>query len=179
MKKHLSTFAHATLVIFVFAFLALGLSAADEQKVTCPVTGKTLVKTDKTPSAQYKGNTYYFCCEGCKAKFEKEPAKFFKTVFTCSMHPEVKADKAGKCTKCGMNLEQKEVFAAAGCDKAKACDKAKTCGHDPKTCTKECCKDAKKECGDKKDEKKEEKKGGCPSAKACGASCSTPCSGKK
>ena len=25
------------------------------------------------------------------------------------MHPEVKKDKPGKCTKCGMNLEKKET----------------------------------------------------------------------
>ncbi len=24
--------------------------------------------------------------------------------YTCSMHPEVKSDKPGKCSKCGMDL---------------------------------------------------------------------------
>jgi hypothetical protein len=27
-----------------------------------------------------------------------------KTVYTCSMHPEVKAQKPGVCPKCGMEL---------------------------------------------------------------------------
>jgi transcription initiation factor IIE alpha subunit len=27
-----------------------------------------------------------------------------KTMYTCSMHPEVKSDKPGKCPKCGMDL---------------------------------------------------------------------------
>jgi transcription initiation factor IIE alpha subunit len=27
-----------------------------------------------------------------------------KTMYTCSMHPEVRSDKPGKCPKCGMDL---------------------------------------------------------------------------
>ena len=27
--------------------------------------------------------------------------------YTCSMHPEVKSDKPGKCPKCGMSLVKK------------------------------------------------------------------------
>jgi hypothetical protein len=27
--------------------------------------------------------------------------------YTCSMHPEVKSDKPGKCPKCGMDLVKK------------------------------------------------------------------------
>ena len=30
------------------------------------------------------------------------------TVYTCPMHPEVTSDEAGKCPKCGMDLESKE-----------------------------------------------------------------------
>jgi hypothetical protein len=29
--------------------------------------------------------------------------------YTCSMHPEVKLDKPGKCPKCGMTLEKKTM----------------------------------------------------------------------
>jgi uncharacterized paraquat-inducible protein A len=28
--------------------------------------------------------------------------------YTCSMHPEVKSDKPGKCPKCGMELIKKD-----------------------------------------------------------------------
>lgn len=38
---------------------------------------------------------------------KKDPT--MKTVYTCSMHPEVIQDKPGKCPKCGMNLIAKEV----------------------------------------------------------------------
>lgn len=32
-----------------------------------------------------------------------------KIIYTCSMHPEVIQDKSGKCPKCGMKLDQKEI----------------------------------------------------------------------
>lgn len=32
-----------------------------------------------------------------------------KGMYTCPMHPEVQSDKPGKCPKCGMNLEKKNV----------------------------------------------------------------------
>lgn len=32
-----------------------------------------------------------------------------KTIYTCPMHAEVVQEKAGKCPKCGMNLEAKQV----------------------------------------------------------------------
>jgi hypothetical protein len=49
----------------------------------------------------------------CKEKFVKNPEKFLKKkaemkeIYTCSMHPDVKLDKPGKCPKCGMKLEKK------------------------------------------------------------------------
>ncbi|WP_345952455.1 heavy metal-binding domain-containing protein [Mucilaginibacter sp. PAMB04168] len=30
-----------------------------------------------------------------------------KTVYTCTMHPDVKADKPGICPQCGMDLVEK------------------------------------------------------------------------
>src|SRR5437016_728463 len=32
----------------------------------------------KTPRTVYNGKTYYFCSDECKAKFEKNPAKYAK-----------------------------------------------------------------------------------------------------
>ena len=43
---------------------------------------------------------------------KSEAQEEYKAEYTCSMHPEVSADKPGRCPKCGMNLvlreEQKE-----------------------------------------------------------------------
>ena len=52
--------------------------SADENKVTCPVSGSTFNKSDAFGSMEYKGKTYYFCCAGCKEKFEKDPEKYTK-----------------------------------------------------------------------------------------------------
>ena len=51
---------------------------ADEGIVTCPVSGESFKKSEFTESMDYQGKTYYFCCTGCKEKFEKNPEKFAK-----------------------------------------------------------------------------------------------------
>ncbi len=94
---------------------------------TCVVTGKKLGEHGEPVEYLYKGRLVRFCCAGCIASFEKDPAKYLGTldeaakakekagatapkapeaaaVWTCSMHPEVRESKPGKCPKCGMNL---------------------------------------------------------------------------
>jgi YHS domain-containing protein len=48
------------------------VSQAIEQK-TCPVMEGPINKELYT---EYKGKKVYFCCPGCKEKFEKEPGKY-------------------------------------------------------------------------------------------------------
>jgi len=48
------------------------VSEAIEQ-TTCPVMGGAINKSLYT---EYKGKKVYFCCAGCKEKFEKEPEKY-------------------------------------------------------------------------------------------------------
>lgn len=49
-------------------------------------------------------------------KAEKKTKKsFYSTVYTCPMHPEVQSDKSGKCPKCGMKLEKKQVLMTYAC----------------------------------------------------------------
>ena len=40
---------------------------------SCPVSGKPIKKNIYT---EYKGKKIYFCCQGCKAKFEANPQKY-------------------------------------------------------------------------------------------------------
>ncbi|MHC4122647.1 MAG: YHS domain-containing protein [Planctomycetota bacterium] len=47
-------------------------SAKIEQK-TCPVMGNPINKNLYT---EYKGKKVYFCCPGCKPKFEADPEKY-------------------------------------------------------------------------------------------------------
>jgi len=49
----------------------------------------------------------------CQKQKEKQPEhattkETKKQVYTCSMHPEVESEHAGKCPKCGMDLEEKK-----------------------------------------------------------------------
>ncbi len=44
----------------------------------CPVSGEEFDVTATSPKAEHDGKTYFFCCSGCKKKFEAEPAKYVK-----------------------------------------------------------------------------------------------------
>ncbi len=77
---------------------------------------------------EHEGATYYFCCAGCREKFEADPERYLSgapgdaqradaeraaakagtdadTIYTCPMHPEVEQVGPGACPKCGMALE--------------------------------------------------------------------------
>lgn len=45
---------------------------------TCAVSGKTFTVTADTTFSALRGETVYFCCPGCKAKFDADPSKFQK-----------------------------------------------------------------------------------------------------
>ena len=49
------------------------VAAATEQTV-CPVMAGNPI--DKNVFVEYKGKKVYFCCEGCKKAFEKNPEKY-------------------------------------------------------------------------------------------------------
>ena len=45
----------------------------------CPVTGDKIASVkDAVGQSTYQGKTYYFCCVGCKPRFDKNPATFVK-----------------------------------------------------------------------------------------------------
>ncbi len=50
--------------------------AVDPTKAIDPVCKMTVTKDGAKWTYDYKGTTYYFCSEGCKTKFAKEPEKF-------------------------------------------------------------------------------------------------------
>ena len=67
------------LLMMSFVLVMVGISqlkAAEE--VICPVTGEKFEKTETTASFEYEGTTYYFCCPGCKPKFDADPEKYIK-----------------------------------------------------------------------------------------------------
>ena len=50
--------------------------ADDARKVKDPVCGMLVDPGTAAYRVAYKGQTYFFCSAGCKAKFEAEPARY-------------------------------------------------------------------------------------------------------
>ncbi|MFZ1106915.1 MAG: heavy metal translocating P-type ATPase [Rhodomicrobium sp.] len=82
-----------------------------------PVCGMSVDPRGARHRAGHKGRTYYFCCAGCKAKFESDPPRYLNkaarapapvsadAIHTCPMHPEIRQAGPGSCPICGMALE--------------------------------------------------------------------------
>jgi Cu+-exporting ATPase len=88
--------------------------AAAQHVATDLVCGMT-VDADTTPHhAEFRGQTYFFCSAGCRAKFIADPERYLRgaappapkgAIYTCPMHPEVRQAGPGSCPICGMALE--------------------------------------------------------------------------
>ena len=50
-----------------------GTTSIVTEQTVCPVMGGAI---NKNMFTEYKGKKVYFCCAGCKEKFEKEPEKY-------------------------------------------------------------------------------------------------------
>jgi Cu+-exporting ATPase len=83
-----------------------------------PVCGMDV--SDQSPyRTVHGGHTTYFCSAKCKAKFDAAPSHYDAagaaqptpepavagTIYSCPMHPEIRADHPGNCPICGMTLE--------------------------------------------------------------------------
>ncbi len=107
-------------------------SSGQDPALKDPVCGMNV--SEASPhQASHAGKTFYFCCAGCRAKFEANPQQYLNklaggaphaahhapadhaaapaadvpegTIYTCPMHPEVRQVGPGTCPKCGMALE--------------------------------------------------------------------------
>lgn len=88
------------------------------ETVKDPVCGMQ-VNPDQVPhKSEYKGTAYFFCCAGCKTKFDANAERYLNppqpgpkapalkgVEYTCPMDPEVRQMGPGACPKCGMGLE--------------------------------------------------------------------------
>ena len=89
-----------------------------------PVCGMNVSSTKNAGTAEFKGNTYYFCSVGCLQKFQADPTKYLNPQpkpsagtgvtgnYTCPMHPEIVRDRPGSCPICGMALEPRTISLA-------------------------------------------------------------------
>ncbi len=44
-----------------------------------PVCGMEIEKSANAGEVEYNGTVYYFCCSGCKDKFEENPEQYIET----------------------------------------------------------------------------------------------------
>ncbi|HEY3800114.1 MAG TPA: heavy metal translocating P-type ATPase [Caulobacteraceae bacterium] len=84
-----------------------------------PVCGMSVDPATSAHAFEFAGQTYRFCCAGCRTKFEVNPQRYLappaepppaalglaSAIHTCPMHPEVRQLGPGACPDCGMALE--------------------------------------------------------------------------
>ena len=71
----------------------------------CMANGECIMKDGKKMQMK-EGECMYM--NGKMGKCENNMKHEKSLTYTCSMHPEVKSDKPGKCPKCGMDLIEKK-----------------------------------------------------------------------
>jgi Cu+-exporting ATPase len=102
-----------------------------------PVCGMTVDPHAAPAQTVWQGSTYYFCCSGCREKFQADPQRYLAgnpepmplgmarspappagvhRQYICPMDPDVLSDQPGSCPKCGMALEPKDVPSEAETD---------------------------------------------------------------
>ncbi len=80
-----------------------------------PVCGMRVDPATSKHRLEHDGQEFHFCSAGCKTKFAADPATYLAplapppalagAVYTCPMHPEMRAAAPGDCPICGMRLE--------------------------------------------------------------------------
>ena len=87
--------------------------------VTDPVCGMHVDPQNAAGFLEHEGTRYYFCCNGCRTKFQADPAKYLSKsaqpapsavprsqgTYICPMCPGVRQEGPGACPMCGMALE--------------------------------------------------------------------------
>ena len=100
---------------------------AAETTARDPVCGMSVECADASHTAQYRGQTFYFCCARCRERFAEAPEDFLGerprpateaapegSLYTCPMDPEIEQATPGDCPICGMALEPTMPAADAG-----------------------------------------------------------------
>lgn len=86
-----------------------------------PVCGMGIDPATAKGPVLHQGTPYYFCSQGCQAKFAANPGAFAGALaapvtppgaaapgvawYVCPMHPEIRQSHPGACPTCGMALE--------------------------------------------------------------------------
>jgi len=120
MRKHSKILTLLVAAAFVCVLAGLARQTAQDTAKD-PVCGMTVKIAGAKYSYDYKGTTYYFCGEGCKTEFVKNPEKYLgpKDVtkplagmpMQGGMHGQMKAGEQGGCSleNCPMMMKNVET----------------------------------------------------------------------
>lgn len=116
---------HSKVLVLLFGFVLVltltGMAQQSNETVTCATTGKTMKKSEAKATTEYKGKTYYFCCDGCKEAFVKNPEKYIQRKATEEhmhgeateeyMHAHGEEDGTVVDPVCGMKIKKSDAKA--------------------------------------------------------------------
>lgn len=63
------------------------VGASESETAVDPVCGMSVVKAKAKASYEYAGETYYFCCNGCKTAFARNPADYLQPQSKTAVDP--------------------------------------------------------------------------------------------
>jgi Cu+-exporting ATPase len=99
-------------------------NAGSTSRVTDPVCGMQIDRSQAAGKIDHHGQTYFFCHTRCMERFRADPLNFLpqtprphqlgssgEATYTCPMHPEVRKSTRDACPKCGMALEPANAMA--------------------------------------------------------------------
>ncbi|MEZ6087651.1 MAG: hypothetical protein R3C05_06430 [Pirellulaceae bacterium] len=95
MTKLTTLLSFTLLVTLLPTLVGIAAEESDKKECKCPVAGKAITVDTAGDSTEYKDATVYFCCGGCKAKFEAGKEKF-----ATKANMQLVATKQAKQVKC-------------------------------------------------------------------------------
>jgi YHS domain-containing protein len=116
-----------SLSAIVVAALCFSLSdsvtakAADETKLTCPISGKP---ASKDHAAKYKEGQVYFCCDNCPKAFEANTKKYATKaniqLVSTGQYKQTKCPVSGEAVNPATAVKVGDLSVSFCCDKCKA-----------------------------------------------------------
>jgi xanthine dehydrogenase accessory factor len=67
---------------------AIGMPVAEPGRYTNPVCGMSVEIATAKHRVEYAGHTVYFCCDCCKAEFERAPERYLSAAPVCVQRPD-------------------------------------------------------------------------------------------
>jgi YHS domain-containing protein len=98
----------------------LSANAADEAKLTCPISGKPATKDH---AAKYKDGQVYFCCDNCPKAFEANTKKFATKanaqLVASGQYKQVKCPLSGEALNPATAIKVGDLSVSFCCDNCK------------------------------------------------------------